>query len=345
MAQGNAPAAAGPRRRGRGRAVLVIGCVVAVVIAAGVWAVGTYGPAFNVYLTPPSPRTYADVALRHLDAGLRARGPQWDDARAEVTRAARDADSLADVHDALRAATRVAGGPHSVFLTPQEALDLDGQATQEFREPTVTTADGVTTVTVPAFGSASSDLRDRYARAAADGIAAAAPGTCGWVVDLRGNTGGDMHPMLAGVSALLPDGTAFELVERDGRAMAVTIRSDGVELAGHVTSVGSRAKVTGAPVAVLQDGLTGSSGEAVLTAFRGLDGVESFGEPSYGYTSGNASYSLYDGALMLVTVHTYVDRDGTDLGERPVEADHAVPADDADEAARSWLAQQGCGPG
>ncbi len=342
MEQGSTPAA-GSRRRGR--VALVIGCVVAVVLVTGVWGLRTYGPALGIYLTPPSPRTYADVALRHLDAGLRASGPQWDDARAEVTRAAAAADSTADVHDALREATLAAGGPHSFFLTPQETRDVDAQASQTFREPTVTTTDGVTTVTVPAFGSVSSDLRDRYARAAADGIAAAAAGTCGWVVDLRGNTGGDMHPMLAGVSALLPDGTAFELVERDGEATAVTVRSDGVEMAGQVTSVGPRTKVTGTPVAVLQDGLTGSSGEAVLTAFRGLDGVTSFGQPSVGHTSGNVPHRLYDGALLVVTVSRYVDRDGTDLGERPVEADHDLRPDRADEAARSWLAQQGCGEG
>lgn len=239
-------------------------------------------------------------------------------------------------------ATRTAGGKHSVFLDPAQARQLADDARADLVLPTVTTDGGVTTVTVPAVGDVTPEQRDAYARAAADGITAAAPRTCGWVVDLRGNTGGDMYPMLAGVSALLPDGTAFTMVDADGRATKVAIRPDGVDVLGQVTSVGERAKVAGAPVAVLQDGRTGSSGEAVLTSFRGLGTVASFGEPSAGYASANMVHRLDDGALLVLTVAHFVDRDGTELPEAPLAPDHEVAAAQAPDAARAWLGEQGC---
>lgn len=106
--------------------------------------------------------------------------------------------------------------------------------------------------------------------------------------------------------------------------------------------VGEREKVTEAPIAVLQDDMTASSGEAVVTAFRGLDGVESFGVPSAGYTSGNAVHRLYDGAILAMTTSVYVDRDGVSLDEKPIRPDHETSAEAAEETALEWLADQGC---
>uniref|UniRef100_UPI000AE28285 S41 family peptidase n=1 Tax=Nocardiopsis listeri TaxID=53440 RepID=UPI000AE28285 len=95
-------------------------------------------------------------------------------------------------------------------------------------------------------------------------------------------------------------------------------------------------------IAVLQDDMTGSSGEAVVTAFRGLDGVESFSVPSAGYTSGNAVHRLHDGAMLAMTTSVYVDRDGVSLDEKPIRPDHETSAEAAEETALEWLADQGC---
>lgn len=54
--------------------------------------------------------------------------------------------------------------------------------------PTVTTTDGVSTLSLPALPVASDDPQaSEYAMVLADGIDAAAPATCGWVVDVQGN--------------------------------------------------------------------------------------------------------------------------------------------------------------
>ncbi|OJX94320.1 MAG: hypothetical protein BGO96_15565 [Micrococcales bacterium 73-15] len=74
----------------------------------------------------------------------------------------------------------------------------------------------------------------------------------------------------------------------------------------------------------------------VLTAFRGLDGVASFGADSAGLTSGNVATPLADGALI-------VDRAGVNLDNQPIAPGHVVGTLYADRDAREWLATQGCG--
>ena len=81
----------------------------------------------------------------------------------------------------------------------------------------------------------------------------------------------------------------------------------------------------------------------VLTAFRGLDGVASFGADSAGLTSGNVATPLADGALIVLTTSMFVDRAGVNLDNQPIAPDHVVGTLYADRDAREWLATQGCG--
>lgn len=112
-------------------------------------------------------------------------------------------------------------------------------------------------------------------------------------------------------------------------------------MAGNVAvDVGARKKVTGAPIAVLQDEWTASSGEAVLASFRGLDGVRTFGTDSAGYTSANVSHTLFDGATIVLTESLYVDRTGRNYEEGAIAPDER--STDAEADARAWLGEQGC---
>ncbi|MBD4631693.1 hypothetical protein GUG51_13685, partial [Xanthomonas citri pv. citri] len=61
------------------------------------------------------------MALDLMAGGYAADGPGWDAAQQAVRTAAAGADDYADLHAALADAVRVAGGGHSVLLTPDEA--------------------------------------------------------------------------------------------------------------------------------------------------------------------------------------------------------------------------------
>ncbi|MEV8240732.1 S41 family peptidase [Microbacterium testaceum] len=330
-----------PQKRRRRR--YVMGAVAAVVVVAlggaAAWGAYEYGPRFGFYLVPPTPERYAEIVVDRLDTGYYATGPEWTAARAELLHAAPSARSAEELYPLIDAATRAAGGKHSSFQPPAEMPGVE-EVTSAL--PAVSAADGVGVVTLPELVDPDERTQQDYADVVATGIAAHADEVCGWIVDVRGNGGGNMYPMLSGVSALLPDGPALSFRTRSGDATTVTVQDDGVGLEGQtVVAVAARGKITGVPVAVLQDAGTGSSAEAVVAAFRGVDGVRSFGAPTAGYTSANLPIPLADGARIILTQSIYADRTGTEFPEVPIAPDEATPGDAA-EAARAWIGAQGC---
>jgi C-terminal processing protease CtpA/Prc len=183
-------------------------------------------------------------------------------------------------------------------------------------------------------------------------------GVCRWIVDLRANGGGNMWPMLAGIGPLLGDTIVGGSTSPRGKAhwkykdgAASLVHEDGrVE-----TLVTATAPVTlrdrWPPVAVLIDDATGSSGEVMAVAFQGRPNTRFFGRPTAGVSTTNQGFRLPDGANMVITVGTYVDRIGTTYG-RPVVPDVAIASpftgpsmlrgDPPVAAALDWLRGQSC---
>lgn len=108
-------------------------------------------------------------------------------------------------------------GESEEFQRAREAFKED-PTNAELLDPSVDSNDGVLRATVPPFGRHADTLAHRLT---------AHPEACAAVVDLRGNGGGDMGPMYAGLSPLLPDGTALSFVSRTGTS-DVTIDGNSV---------------------------------------------------------------------------------------------------------------------
>lgn len=190
-------------------------------------------------------------------------------------------------------------------------------------------------VHVPQRGGASVSLADSL-HVAVGSLEAA--GACGWIVDLRGNGGGNMWPMLAGIGPLLGDSlvgsfgtgpTADRWYYRDG--LSGILHPNGqLDTLTRITGRPVQLRRADAPVAVLIDGGTGSAGEDVAIAFLGRPNVRTFGSPSAGYTTINRGSRLPDGANMVVTTGYNVDRRGVVHPTR-LEPDSAVG-----EAAAGW---------
>ncbi|MDX8148239.1 S41 family peptidase [Lentzea sp. BCCO 10_0061] len=168
----------------------------------------------------------------------------------------------------------------------------------------------------------------------------------GWVVDLRGNRGGDMHPMLTVVAPLLGEGERGRFIGPDGDPTSWGVRR------GHVYNGGNTAfrwrRVPAArtePVAVLTDRHTASSGEAVLISFLGARNVRTFGEPTAGYATANQTFKLEDGSRLAITTAYMADRTGRTYGNEPIAPhEHATNPDGTHDrvldTAIAWLAQQ-----
>jgi carboxyl-terminal processing protease len=172
----------------------------------------------------------------------------------------------------------------------------------------------------------------------------------GWVVDLRGNVGGNMWPMLAGIGPVLGEGdhlgeffsTGGHSVWRYRGGVAAEVGDDG-KVDSYPAVAGTPYKMaTLPPVAVLVDGRTGSSGEATAIAFRGRPNTRFFGTHTEGASTANETFKLSDGAEMWLTIGVDADRtgkqyvDGFDPDETIRGSEQILP-DDQDPVLRNAL--------
>lgn len=303
-----------------------------IIIAAALAVVIKYGPTFGFYLVPPSAQTYGKNALATIDKnGIFASGDEWKSTYDECLKMIENAESYEDTYAALTKALSAGGGKHSMLMTKSES-----QNTAESYDdvlPTVSLDGDIAIIKLPDFlGTA--EAGQKYAKVAEDFIHENRGKIKGVVLDLRGNTGGDMGPMATAVSSLLPDG---ELVYYHYRSydIPVTLKNGVISNAGTGGKSLYPDEKLNVPVAILTDNMTASSGEALTLCFRGLDNVKTFGAPTAGYTSVNMLYNMYDGAQMYLTVAFDKARTGEIFEETPIEPD--VSTDFPLEAALEWL--------
>ena len=213
-------------------------------------------------------------------------------------------------------------------------------------------------VSVPACGGKHSKWQDNLAdfrtyattlHNIAAGLSAAHPE--GWVIDLRGNMGGNMWPMLAGIGFVLGEGVAGSFVSSDGTVQSEWSYKQGEALLG---TKNANDFVVDAPltlpqlpaVAILIDSGTVSSGEAIAVSFEGRPHTRFFGTHTFGLSSANSVLPLSDGAILYL--NSAVDADRThhryDDGIEPdvtFPEPSSLPAESTDpvlQAAISWLA-------
>jgi C-terminal processing protease CtpA/Prc len=346
-------------------------------VAIGLYVTGTIDAWFDDMrvttwgeedLSPPAPEVarYTEEVLDLMEnRSVRREAIDWSRLRDEVQRMLLGAKTTADAYPAITFAVRLLDDDHSAFITPAQLQRMmpklkgrvsaspDSEISAEAVRGEILSSSGEDTLPIgyvflPAFGGASTDLQQAYA----DSVVAALGRVqdsepCGWVVDARSFSGGNMWPALAGLGPLLGEGTVLHLVNPDSTIRDVVYRNGRIELAGApVLRVERPAPISSErPVAVLFGPRTGSSGEAVVIAFRGRPQTHSFGQPSAGFATSNDTFPLSDGAVLNLTTNRIADRTGT-VQNQQLRPDTSVPTrasgqqDPAINAARSWLADQ-----
>lgn len=320
------------RKNRKLRIALGICIPLALIIAAALTVFAKYVPDFGLYLVPPSAEHYGKDALATIGKnGIYSGSDEWKSTYEECLKMIENAESYEDTYPAIKKALSVCGGKHSMLMTKSESQSTSDSYDEVL--PTVSLNGDIAVIKLPDFlGTA--EAGRKYAKVAEDFIHENRDKINGVVLDLRGNTGGDMGPMATAVSSLLPDG---ELMYYHYRSYDVPVTlKDGV-----ISNAGTGGKSLypdeklKVPVAILTDGMTASSGEALTLCFRGLENVKTFGAPTAGYTSVNMLYSLYDGAQMYLTVAFDKARTGEVFEETRIEPD--VVTDSPLEAALEWL--------
>lgn len=298
----------------------------------------------------PQAGFYLDFALDLMeDNSIRRYEVDWATLRAEAHADAGTGRAPADTYDAIERAVARLGDDHSFFSRPSEV----GRTPSSQPSPSAAVVGtGIAYLDVPAFEGGGA-MADSVATVYHDLIESVdSDEVCRWVVDLRGNTGGNMWPMLAGVGPILGEGTAGFFVDPDSVVNEWGYENGMAELDGAALASVSAAyelERAGPSIAVLTDASTASSGEAIAVAFRGRSDARSFGEPTFGVSTVNAGFLLPDGAVLFLTVAATADRTGEVYGstlapDSVVEGTKSgVPGSDAAlDAAIAWLGGLAC---
>ncbi len=301
----------------------------------------------------PEARALLDSAIALVRAKALWRDTvTWSTVEPEVRAMAAGAQRARDVYPAIRLLLARLGDRHSFLQPPRVAADWQAGRTQNPEPEVHTLPEGIGYILVPGYsGGDPASIRSYATQMHASLANVARSATCGWVVDLRRNGGGNMYPMLAGLRPLLGGGTigSFYLVHpARGAILSPWVAGAGVD----VTPPAGLDSLERAYVAVLTGPRTASSGEVVTVAFRGRPNTRSFGAATGGYTTGNARFVLPDGSALLLTTSVYVDRTGRKYGaevvpDEPVpSATTYLPSDSSDAALRAataWLQRaSGC---
>ena len=306
-------------------------------------------------------KRYIDYALAIMQThSVRRDVIDWSRFRDSVLMQTRGAVTESDAHLALSYALRRLGDGHSFFMPPDRVQALNEEPFSNARtgrraiEPRgELLADTFGYVWVPGFSGGDHGDRRVFAEQLQDTLRTLEnEGACGWIVDLRGNGGGNLWPMLAGIGPLLGEGEVGASVYPDGRRVPVWYR-DGQAGFGKFTQL----RVSGEPysvrnssppVALLTGRGTASSAEVLVMAFRGRPGTRSFGADTRGVSTGNRTFPLSDGAELILTVAATSDRNGRVYTgaiepDEPTERssrNSPLAGQPAVAAAMRWLAQQ-----
>lgn len=300
-------------------------------------------------LTPSSvPITDAQQYLSEAidiiqENALNSSQADWDKIRSTAFEAAKDAKSPEDTYKIIQYVLDELGDHHSFFATPEGMDDLNNSTTTDYMAATGELLEGrLGYVTLFGFGAQKEEEVNKYANQVQNLIIDLSDqNVCGWIVDLRYNTGGNMYPMIAGLGALIGEGKLGTFKDakgqttnwyyRDGQSW---IEDTPIAKVNHPEFILDPDEV---PVAVLIGSQTASSGEATAISFRGRSNTRFFGRPSYGLTTGNDVFRLIDGAAIFLTIVIELDRTGQEYGG---SIDPDVLTSKPEQEAANWLLTQ-----
>lgn len=287
-----------------------------------------------------SASTLLDEAVQVVKSNaLRRDSIDWKVVEPKARALAGGAQKPTDVYPAIRWLLTQTKDPRSYFV-PAADTQRFWTGGGEGAKPVVRfSPGGWGYVSVP--GSSAGDLRAQreYVGPVHRGLNSSAQARCGFVVDLRFSTEGNMWPMLSALKPFLGDHRLGTFGDPDG-PNPPWIMSDraGVTPPGTI-------RLEDAPVAVLTGPQTKNSGEALAIAFRGRPRTRAFGQPTAGFSGTNTNLLLSDGSIILLTTATMADRNGKRYGTR-VEPDELIAAATASSeedptlsAAVKWLRQ------
>lgn len=171
-----------------------------------------------------------------------------------------------------------------------------------------------------------------------------------WIIDLRYNGGGNMHPMVSGIAPIIGDGKVGCLKNLNGESLFdwEILNSNFIYAGYQAVTLPNEPKFKKQPkVAVLTSKWTVSSGEIVATCFKGRPNTKFFGEMTGSYTTGNNWEIINNQIILSISTGVYGDRNGI-LYKYNIPVDVEIPFEVVKETekdkciieAKKWLMEK-----
>jgi len=165
----------------------------------------------------------------------------------------------------------------------------------------------------------------------------------GTIIDLREMEGGTYVPFVTGLAPLIDVDELIGFMDRKGKKSRTIRYKNGIYYQqgrkrarlGYLSRY-ERPGVAGLPVAVLTGQYTASSGEMILLSLRGLPRVRTFGVATYGVPTGKTNFFLADSSMISLTSTVCFDRQ-RQIHVSSIQPDVRCAEKDAMHLAKSWI--------
>ncbi|RZJ65287.1 MAG: hypothetical protein EOO50_14380 [Flavobacterium sp.] len=273
----------------------------------------------------------------------------FKEVRKIASQIAANAKTTSDTYPAIKFVLEELKDHHSHFNVPSEVAAMQAPTIENAPKPYAEAINPqIVYIYIPAFTSLNETVEKQFIEQAQQLIRQFdSPNLKGWIVDVRGNTGGNCFPMLQGIAPLLGDVNVSCNKDKAGNLVNCTTFKDGLLYFDDGTPYIKpqnpyKLIKSNPPVAVLTDGLTASSGEVVVLAFKTRNATRFFGEPTNGLTTGNSEVKLSDGAVLMLATNAMTDRSGKSYGgklfpDETIADNPSTQNDETVDAAVKWL--------
>jgi C-terminal processing protease CtpA/Prc len=306
-----------------------------------------------------------DEALRFMEKNYYRKDEVfWPTLASQARQRLKVADNCDDAYSSISWCFQQLGEPHSFIMPPDKAAryagedagppvsvdlsELVGEIKGEWLQ------DSIAYLTIPWVNTTDSLICERIADSIQSVIARLdSRNISRWIIDLRKNSGGNCWPMLTGIGPLLGDGIYGYFVA-PGEKIPIAYYDGSAFQGRHVLcrvsdDHGYRTRSARKSIVVLTGQKTVSAGEIVALAFKGREQTCLIGQPTRGLTTANATYSLSDQSMLVLTVCQEADYTGR-ICEGRIQPDKYIspdtetetpsPDDPARAAALAWLQHQ-----
>lgn len=218
-------------------------------------------------------------------------------------------DALGDKHGWLVFRDEMYRNPNFVFDTTRNTENMKKAAANGARLYSGIVQEEYAYISIPYFGGQTPDKVMAFAQRIQDSLYKTVnERTKGIIIDLRLNAGGNMFPMIAGLSNVLgqTDFALYPMTDDIGFERSC-ITKDGIAVNGTIITPLPKTygDLSAHPVALILGPMTASAGECVAASFVGRSRTIFVGEPTGGYTTTNNGFLLHgdDYGMVLAVDH------------------------------------------